>query len=112
MRAFREGEALASLGRVDLYDADAANRFGETSGDVSVDGAALPEQWAQALEGDGHHPAECHENEQRDRGQLPVEPEEHTQGDRRGEKAADQLDDARADEISHAFGVAHDARDE
>ena len=47
VRALREDQLLALLGRVRLDDADAAERFGEPAGDLGVDLAALAEQRPQ-----------------------------------------------------------------
>ena len=38
--------------------------------------------------------------------------QQEDQGEDRGQDAADELDQAGADEVAHAFDVAHDARDQ
>ena len=58
VRALREDELLALLGRVGLDDADAAERFGEPAGDLGVDLAALAEERPQPLERRRHAAAE------------------------------------------------------
>ena len=50
VRAAREDDLLALLGRVRLDDADAAERFGEPAGHLGVDLAALAEERAQPAE--------------------------------------------------------------
>ena len=63
VRALREDELLALLGRVGLDDADAAERFGEPAGDLRVDLAALAEQRPQPLERRRHAAAERAEDD-------------------------------------------------
>ena len=58
MRALREDELLALLGRVRLDDADAAERFAEPPGHFGVDLAAFAEERAQPLERRRHAAAE------------------------------------------------------
>ena len=58
MRALREDELFALLRGIRLDDADAAERFGETAGDLGVDLAALAEQRSQPLERVRHAAAE------------------------------------------------------
>ena len=50
VRAAREDESLARLGDVHLHEADAAERLGESSGDLGVDRAALAEERTKPLE--------------------------------------------------------------
>ena len=83
VRALREDELFALLGRVGLDDADAAERFGEPAGDLGVDLAALAEQRPQPLERGRHAAAERAEDHDRDERQLPVEVEQDAQRDRR-----------------------------
>ncbi len=87
-------------------------RFGEPARHFGVDLPALAEERPQRAEGVRHAAAECRQHEDRDGRQVPVQPEQHAQPQHRGDEAADELHQARADEIPDAFGVGHDARDQ
>ena len=63
VRALREHELFALLGRVGLDDADAAERFGEPAGHLGVDLAALAEERPQPLERRRHPAAEGAEDQ-------------------------------------------------
>ena len=77
VRALGEDDLLALLRGVGLDDADAAERFGEPAGDLGVDLAALAEQRPQRAERVGHAAAEDGQHQDRDDGQVPVQPEQH-----------------------------------
>ncbi len=110
MRAVGEHDLFALLGGVALDDADAAERFGEASGDFGVDLAALAEERPQGLEGVGHAAAEEAQHDHRDDREAPVEIEQHAEADDGREQPANELHEAGADEVAQAFGVVHDAR--
>ena len=112
VRALGEDHLFALLGRVGLDDADAAERFGEPAGHLRVDLAALAEQRPQPLERHRHPAAEGAEDQDRHRGQLPVEIKKDAERERGRHDRSRQLHDAGADEIPDAFGVGHDPRDE
>ena len=57
-------------------------------------------------------PPKIAEHDERDDREPPVQPEQHADAEHGGHEAADELDEAGADQIPDAFGVAHDARDE
>ena len=67
VRALREDEVLAPLGRVGLHDADAAERLVQPAGDLGVDLAALAEQRPERLERVAHRAAERREHQDRRR---------------------------------------------
>jgi hypothetical protein len=79
---------------------------------VSVAGyfTALAEQWSQPREGERQRCAESSQHQNCDRGQTPVEPEQNTERDDRGDKTPHQLHQAGADQIAYALGVIHDPR--
>ena len=112
VRALGEDDLLALLGGVGLDDPDAAERLGEAAGDFGVDLAALAEQRPQRAERERHPAAEDAEDDQRDGGQPPVQPEQHAHAEHGGDEAADELHEAGADQVPDAFGVGHDARDQ
>ena len=109
---FRENLFLTCLGDVDLHYPHAAERLGETAGDLGIDSAAIAEQWTQPRKSDRHHPAERKQHEDRDRRHAPVEIEEHPEADDGGEQSSGELDEARSNQIPDALGVRHDARDQ
>ena len=112
VRAAREHQSLARLGHVDLHQTHAADRLGEPAGDFGVDRAAFAEERTEARERLHHHRAEREQDEQRGARQLPVQIEQNDDRDQRRHDAAEELNQPRADEIAHALGVAHDARDQ
>ena len=109
MRALRKHDLFALLGGVRLDDADASERFGEAAGDLSVDLAALAKEWTETLERSGEPAAKDAEDEDGHRSQAPIEIEEDAEREHGRDNRARQLHDARADQVSDAFGVRHDA---
>ena len=113
LHAAGEDFLLALLGAVALHDAHAGERFGEPPGDFGVQSWSGRGRWAGwcrtpcseprpkttriAKATQGHERADAQKNDERE--------------DRRHD-AADQFDQTGADQISQAFDVAHDARDE
>ena len=112
VRAAREDELLAALGGVGLDHAHAAQRLAQPPGDLGVDLAALAEERPQGAEGDGHAGAEDREEDQVQQRELPGDGEEPDQRDGRGDQAAGELHEPGADQVPHALGVGHDARDQ
>ncbi len=108
----REHDALAPLRRVDLHGAHAAQRFAESAGHLRLDPAALPEDRSETGEGERHHAAERQEDDERDRRELPVQPEQHPERDRGREQTADELHQTGTDQIPDPFCIVHDAGDQ
>src|ERR1051326_6592024 len=97
---------------IPFYDPNPPERLRQTAGHVGVDLAALAKQRPQPRKRVRHPPAEQREDQDRERGELPVQPEQHAQRDGRRDQAADELDQPRPNEIPNAFGVGHDARNQ
>src|SRR5207247_7251429 len=95
-----------------LDEAESAKRLAEPARHLGVELATLPEQRPQRGKRERHAAAEAPENEDRDRREPPVQEEEDDQRRRSREQAADQLHQSRADEVTDALGIGHDARDE
>ncbi len=112
VRALREHQLLALLRRVGLDDAHAAERLGEASRHFRVDLPALAEERPQPLESERHAGPERAQDDDRDRGQLPVQIDQYAEGEDRRENRPGELHQPGADQIPDAFGVGHDARDE
>ena len=112
VRSACEHDLLAFLRRVGLDDANAAQRLSQTAGDFCVDLTALAEERPQPVKGERHRAPKRAESQQRDRGQSPVQVEEHTQRNHCRYQTADELHQSGSDEISNALSVGHDARDE
>ena len=66
----------------------------------------------QDLERIHQRAAENQQNDQRRDRQLPIDVKQNADRDRRGDDAAEDLAEARADEISDSLGVVHDPRDQ
>ena len=101
---------LAVLGVITLDHAHASKRFRQASRDFRIDFSALAEngpngakrlaqseaEYQQKTEGNtGHHRANANQNGERDDG---------------GHQSANELHQPSADQVAHAFNVAHDAR--
>ena len=107
-----EDLVLARLGVVALDHAHAAQRFGEASGDLGVDAAALAEDGADGAEGLLQAQSEDQQEAEGDGGHDRADADQHGEGDDGGEQSADEVDEAGADEVAHALDVGHDARDQ
>jgi hypothetical protein len=105
-------ETAVILGRIRLDDADAAERFVESAGDLGVDFAPLAEERAHLLERQRHHPAERPEAQERHGGEKPIEIKENGERDERGHHASRQLHETRADQVPDAFRIRHNPRDQ
>ena len=93
-----------------LDDPNAAQRLGQTAGDLGVDPAALAEDGADDLEGVPQHKdkrAHHGEDRQRDRHAAMQQVEEGQHG---GQQASNKIDQPGAHQVAHAFHVGHDAR--
>ncbi len=112
MHPLGEGELFALLRRVDLDDANASQGLAQTAGDLGVDLPALAEDGAELAEGERHDAAEDQQHSQGHQGQLPVEVEEHQQGQGGGEQTAHELYQTGAHQVPDALGVGHDAGDQ
>src|SRR5271165_6319411 len=109
LHAGGECGSLALLGMVTLDDAHATERFGEASGNLGGDFAALAEDGADGLEGvlqDHDKGDDDGEDNQR---HIMAAAQEQQKTEHGSEQSADKLDQAGADEITHAFHVGHDA---
>src|SRR5258705_2306751 len=95
MCAAGKNEFLTLFGGISLDDANAAERFSQTPGDLGIDSAALTKQWSQFFEGERHTTSKCRQGEKRNRGKAPVEIEEHAQRDSGGPQSAPPLPPAR-----------------
>src|SRR6266403_4656006 len=105
MRAARKRQLFALLGGVGLDDANTAERFGQAASEGRGYLTSLAEQRSQPGESKRQSRAESPEHQNCDRGQTPVEPEQNTESYGRGDKTANQLHQAGADQIPNAFGV-------
>ncbi len=109
---FGEHQLLALLRRVGLDDADAAEGFVQPTRDFCVDLAALAEQRPKPVERQRHPAAERGQERQRDEREPPVQVEQVRERRDGGDDAAGELDEPGADEVSNAFRVGHDPRDQ
>src|SRR6185369_10561986 len=107
-----ENFLLALFCVIALDDADSAERFGEASGDFGVDLAPIPkdganssEKFLQKDDGDEHEADADH-------GHLGAEAHHDEENDDGGDDSSDEIDESRANKVSNAFNVGHDARDE
>ncbi len=103
---------LAVFGVVALDDADAAERFGESAGDLGVDFGALAEDGSDGFEGLLQDEAEDEEDAEGEQRHAAADADEDAEGDDGGEDSADEFEQAGADEVADAFDVGHDAGDE
>ena len=104
---------LALFGVIALHDAHAAQRFGQPAGDFGVDFAALAEDGPDVREGLAAAPSRRPaRNSDGDAGHQRADAQQNDQRDDGGHDAADELDQAGADQVAHAFHVGHDARDQ
>ena len=104
--------ASRGFGVIALDDAHAGERFGQASGDLGVDLAALAENRADLAERLAQPEREHDDEEQRDAGQQRADSQQDDQREHRSQHAADEIHQAGADQVAHAFHVAHDARDQ
>ena len=91
VHAARKDELLAAFCRVGLHQPDTAHGLREAARHFGIDLAALAEDRPEPLEGDDHPGAEDDDDDERDGGELPVEPEEHAERERGREEATDEL---------------------
>src|SRR5258707_11266030 len=103
---------LTVLGVIALDDADAAERFGEASGDLGVDFGALAEDGTYGLEGLLQDETEDDEDAEGEQRHAAADADEDGEGDDGGEDSADEFEQASTDEVTYAFDVGHDAGDE
>ena len=82
------------------------------AGQNAVDHAALAEERPQPRECNRHQSAKGEKDNENDRREAPVEREQDSNSDDGSEQSADELNQTRSNQIPHAFGVSHDARNE
>ena len=112
MDAGREHQLFPLFSGVGLDDADAANGFGEASGDFGVDLPALAEDRPHRPERVPHRRTERQQHDEGNQRQRPVQIEEDDDRGRGCHDAANELHQAGADEIADPFGVIHYPRHE
>ena len=94
---------IANLGQTRRFRAAARTSLG----DVSLRQNKLKEAkdyYTQAIKGA--------QDDKRDDGQLPVQPEQHAEAENGGHQAPHELHQTRAHKIPDPVGIAHDARDQ
>ncbi len=112
LNASGEDAGLAVFGVVALDDADAAERFGKTAGNLGVDLGAFAEDGTDGLEGSLQDEAEDEQDAEGEQRHAAADADEDAEGDDGGKDAADELKQAGTDEVANAFDVGHDAGDE
>ena len=112
MRAFGEHQLLALLRGVGLDDPNAAKRLGKPAGHLGVDLAPFAEQRSKAFERRGHTAAKRAENHERDQRESPVQIHQDTERNDGRQNRAGQLNQSGPDQVSDAFRVGHDPRDQ
>ena len=97
------------LGVVTLHHANAAERFGKAARNFGVDLRPRAENRTNRREGFVDSVSENQQDAKRDCGHGHAGMNQVQQRDHRGHNPAHKLNQARANEVSHAFDVAHDA---
>ncbi len=95
-----------------LDHANAAERFGQASGHLSIDLRAFAEDGPDGLERLLQDDGEDQKDDEGEQRHLRTDVQQPGKREDSGQNAADKVDDAGADEVAHALDVAHDARDE
>src|SRR5262245_5519612 len=112
MRASGKDQVFAFFRRISLDDADTAERFGQTPCNLAINLSTFTKERMQLFKNKSHPHTEHQEQGDRDGGQSPVEIKEKPSRDHSGGDAAAQLNESRADQIPHPFGITHDPSDE
>src|SRR5439155_11936703 len=97
---------------ISLYHANAAERFGQTPGDLGVDLPALtkyrPNRLKRFLQSHGEKEQEA----ERKRGHQRTDSEQNEQRNAGSQQATHEINQPSPDQVAHAFHVAHNARDQ
>ena len=109
--ALRKYALLAGFGAITLYDADAAERFGEPAGDFGVDLAALPKNRADGLKSLFQRECKAGEKSESKQRHHGADLEQDYEGNGSGDQATHEIDQAGPYQVANAFDVGHDARD-
>ena len=107
--AAREDLRLALLRVVALDDAHTAQRFGKPAGHFRVDLRSRAEDRADRAKRMPQRQTKYQQEQEGQARHQRADAEQNHQRNDRGEKAADEFDQAGADEIAHTLHVAHDA---
>ena len=103
---------LALLGVIPLDHAHAPQRFRQAPRDLRVDLRPLAEDGANRPESPLHGKPKHGEHRNRQSGHADIDFDQHDEGKERRQKRADELHQARPEQVSSPFDVAHDAGDE
>ena len=108
----RENFFLARFRVVTLHHANAAQRFREPAGNFCIDLRPRAKDRANRLERAVQSQSKNQENGKRHGGHAGADPQEDDHGKNRSQNSPGKLNEPGANEVSHAFDVAHDARDQ
>ena len=108
---FEDADLLA-LGAEPLDDPDAAQGFGQPSGDVGVDLAPLAEDGPDVAEGLQRDQTQDGEGDQGVEGHQDADPEEEEEGADGGQDSAEEVDESRPDQVPDPLHVGHDPGDQ
>ena len=103
---------LAFFGMISLDHAHAAQRFGQTSRDLSIDLAPFTENRPYGSKGFCQRNSNHEQSGKRQQGHNPADGEQKTERDRRGKQAARELNQPGPQQVANTLHVAHDARDQ